>query len=625
MKLTDITDPQFLKKLNITELEDLSTEIREFLIQNISKTGGHFSSNLGIVELTVALHYVFNSPQDKLVFDVGHQSYVHKILTGRAKDFPKLRKYGGLSGFQKRKESIHDHWEAGHSSTAISAGVGMAIARDLNQDRGEIICIVGDAALMSGESFEALNHLGSINSKVIIILNDNDMSISKNVGGLSNFLSDIRISTQYKNVKNNYISFLNQSQVGKKIYKFTKQLKDKMKQNILDDNIFMEFGLDYIGPINGHDFHDLINALEVAKKLDHSVVVHVHTTKGKGYPLAEHDRKGAYHGVSPFDYRIGLQSSTDSSSTSWSHIVASQVKKWMEKDENVVTITPAMISGCCLEECFQSFPKRCFDVGIAEEHAMTLAAGLSAAGKLPFITIYSSFLQRAYDQLNHDIARMDLPCLVGIDRSGLVGADGETHHGVFDIGLLTPLPNFIIMTPKNALEARQMINTALHNRNHPYAMRFPKGSIIDSEVDVDEIITVGSWEKVIYQKEQNLTIITYDAKVEKVQKMICEHKLSVNLINARFIKPLDEHMLNELSQDKQKLIIYETDMLTGSLGQLISLYYSQKHMNMDIEYMGIGDHYVSQGDIDTLLAHEKINIDDLLEKIEVENGKERKS
>ena len=625
MNLDHIKNPQFLKQLNIHELEDLSSDIRDFLIQNVSKTGGHFSSNLGIVELTIALHYIFESPKDKIIFDVGHQSYVHKILTGRAKDFATLRQFGGLSGFQKRKESMHDAWEAGHSSTAISAGIGFAIARDLNQEDGEVICVVGDAALMSGESFEALNHLGSTHSKVIIILNDNDMSISKNVGGLSNFLSEIRISTQYKNAKDNYSSFLNRTAAGQKIFQFTKTIKDHMKANILDDNIFNEFGLDYIGPINGHDFHDLLNALEVAKEMDHSVVVHVHTIKGKGYPLAEHDKKGIYHGVSPFDYHIGIETKETGTQKSWSSIVSSQVKNIMRSDEDIVVITPAMISGSCLGSMFKEFPKRCFDVGIAEEHAMTFAAGLSAAGKMPFISIYSSFLQRAYDQMNHDIARMNLPCFIAVDRSGLVGSDGETHHGVFDIGLMTPLPHFVIMTPKDAREAKQMINTALTLKDRPYALRFPRGQVENQHVDSDELIPIGKWELVHYKEDNTLTIITYDIKVYQVLQLINQYQLPVNLINARFIKPMDKDIIEKLYQDHQDLIIYETDMKSGSLGEMIAYYYSSQHQVMSIEYFGIDDYYVPQGDIKTLLEYAHISLDDLLKKIEERLNEKRKS
>lgn len=611
MNLERIKDPSYLKQLNIDELENVAQDIRDFIIGNVSKTGGHFSSNLGIVELTMAIHYVFDSPTDKILFDVGHQAYVHKILTGRAKDFPTLRQFDGLSGFQKRKESIHDVWEAGHSSTAISGGIGMAVARDLNHEKGDVISVVGDAAIMSGESFEALNHLGSISSKVIVILNDNDMSISKNVGGFSNFLSDVRISTQYKNAKDNYTHFLNKTNIGHKFYKLTKKIKDHIKENVLDDNIFGEFGLDYIGPVNGHDFHDLIRALELAKEMDHSVVVHVHTIKGKGYVLAENDHLGIYHGVAPFDYKKGILKK-ESQFKSWSEVISSQIEKLMSVDQDIVVITPAMISGSCLGSIFKNYPERSFDVGIAEEHAMTFAAGLSNGHKKPYITIYSSFLQRAYDQINHDIARMKLPCLIGIDRSGLVGADGETHHGVFDISFLSAIPHVILMTPRDAKEAKMMVNTALINNDAPYLLRFPRGNIQDEIVDTDETLEIGKWQKVLYNTQNHISVITYDVKVNQVLRLIEENNLPVNLINARFIKPMDKDMLDELSQDQQDIIVYETDLQIGSLGEMIAHYYSKKHNHMSIEYFGIDDHYTPQGDVKTLLEYEKISLNDLL-------------
>lgn len=624
MNLNKIKDPQFLKQFNIEEMNDLAKDIRQFLIENISLTGGHFSSNLGVVELTIALHHVFNSPVDKIIFDVGHQSYVHKILTGRASQFSTLRQYNGLSGFQKRKESIHDSWEAGHSSTAISAATGMAVARDLNHEKGEVICVVGDGAIMSGESFEALNYLGDIHSKVIIVLNDNNMSISPNVGGLSNFLSEVRASTQYKKAKNNYISFLNKSSLGKKVYNVTKTMKDKIKKNVIEDDIFGEFGLDYIGPVDGHDFHDLINVFNLAKEVDHSVVVHVHTIKGKGYTYAENDTQGLYHGVSPFDYRQGIVSH-QSNMLSWSKIISSHIEAYMKKDDDVIVITPAMISGSCLQNIFEIYPQRSFDVGITEEHAMTFAAGLANAHKKPYITIYSSFLQRAYDQINHDIARMNLPCLIGVDRCGLVGNDGETHHGVFDISFLYPIPHLIIMTPKDAYEAKCMINTAFINNDAPYVLRFPKGMVEDMDCSTEEVIPIGKWESIIHKKENEMTIITYDQKVNQVKHMIEEKNLNVNLINARFIKPMDITMLNELYQNKQSLIVYEHDMLNGSLGSFVAHYYSIHHMDMDIDYMGIDDHYTPQGEIEELLKHEHMDLEYLYQKIKEKEHEERKS
>lgn len=474
MEIKKIENPRFLKQLNIDELNQLSQDIRDFLIENISKTGGHFSSNLGIVELTVALHYVFDSPKDKFLFDVGHQAYVHKILTGRAPMFNKLKKYGGMCGFQNRHESIHDPWEAGHSSTTISGATGLAIARDLKKENFEVISIIGDAALMSGESLEALNFLGGIDTKVIVILNDNNMSISRNVGGLSNFLSDVRMSYKYNQAKSNYTEILSQSAFGQKIFDVTKRVKDKVKRKILLDTPFSQFDLDYIGPVDGHNIEELIRALETVKNLDHSVVLHVLTKKGKGYEPAEKDRSGVYHSVGAFDIVKGIQPVLDKEKHSWSQSVSDHVEYLMNKHDDICVITPAMITGSCLQKIFKNYPDRSFDVGIAEEHAMTLAAGLSQGKEFPFLSVYSSFFQRAYDQLNHDIARMNLPCLIGIDRAGLVGGDGATHHGVFDIGLIAPIPGVIIMAPKDEEEAQKMINTAYQNKDHPYVMRYSK-------------------------------------------------------------------------------------------------------------------------------------------------------
>lgn len=615
MDLINIQDPSFLKKLTIKELENLSEDIRDFLIKNVSKTGGHFSSNLGIVELTVALHYVFNSPKDYFIFDVGHQAYVHKILTGRAKDFSSLRQYNGLSGFQKRHESVHDHWEAGHSSTAISGAVGMAIARDLNQQNHEIIAIVGDAALMSGESLEALNHLGSLKNKVIIILNDNNMSIGKNVGGLSVFLNEVRRSSKYKNAKNNYASILTKTKLGEKIYKCTRSIKESIKKTVLAESMFSEFGVDYIGPVDGHNYNDLISALQIAKEMDHSVVLHVHTKKGKGYLHAENDKSGIYHGVSPFDYHVGIIKNEKTNKISWSKIISDHIQFLMRRDKDIVVITPAMINGSQLNQCFLQFPNRCFDVGIAEEHAMTFTAGLSMEKKKPYLTIYSSFIQRAYDQLNHDIARMDLPCLIGIDRSGLVGEDGDTHHGVFDIGLFTGLPNVIIMTPKDGLEAMKMINTAMRNFDHPYLIRFPKGEVDMVATHSLETLEVGKWEYVIENNQSIVTVITYDNKVELAKNLIEEKQLPVSLINARFIKPIDYEMLNHLVSKNQYLLIYETDMLTGGLGSLISQYYHQNHHYVEMNCMGLDDSYVPHGKINELLKLKKLDKDSLYLKI----------
>ena len=623
MEIKKIENPRFLKQLNIDELNQLSQDIRDFLIENISKTGGHFSSNLGIVELTVALHYVFDSPKDKFLFDVGHQAYVHKILTGRAPMFNKLKKYGGMCGFQNRHESIHDPWEAGHSSTTISGATGLAIARDLKKENFEVISIIGDAALMSGESLEALNFLGGIDTKVIVILNDNNMSISRNVGGLSNFLSDVRMSYKYNQAKSNYTEILSQTAFGQKIFDVTKRVKDKVKRKILLDTPFSQFDLDYIGPVDGHNIEELIRALETVKNLDHSVVLHVLTKKGKGYEPAEKDRSGVYHSVGAFDIVKGIQPVLDKEKHSWSQVVSDHVEYLMNKHDDICVITPAMITGSCLQKIFKNYPDRSFDVGIAEEHAMTLAAGLSQGKEFPFLSVYSSFFQRAYDQLNHDIARMNLPCLIGIDRAGLVGGDGATHHGVFDIGLIAPIPGVIIMAPKDEEEAQKMINTAYQNKDHPYVMRYSKNKVIDTHQHTDETIKVGQWEIIKEMEDAAINVVTYGDNVLAVLKMAETDHLPINIINARFIKPIDKDMLERMSD--KPIIVYETDLMNGSLGSIMSLYYEKNHINVDMSFIGIDDHYVTFGDNESLYKQEHISLNDLKNKIEEIEHEKRKN
>ena len=623
MEIKKIENPRFLKQLNIDELNQLSQDIRDFLIENISKTGGHFSSNLGIVELTVALHYVFDSPKDKFLFDVGHQAYVHKILTGRAPMFNKLKKYGGMCGFQNRHESIHDPWEAGHSSTTISGATGLAIARDLKKENFEVISVIGDAALMSGESLEALNFLGGIDTKVIVILNDNNMSISRNVGGLSNFLSDVRMSYKYNQAKSNYTEILSQSAFGQKIFDVTKRVKDKVKRKILLDTPFSQFDLDYIGPVDGHNIEELIRALETVKNLDHSVVLHVLTKKGKGYEPAEKDRSGVYHSVGAFDIVKGIQPVLDKEKHSWSQSVSDHVEYLMNKHDDICVITPAMITGSCLQKIFKNYPDRSFDVGIAEEHAMTLAAGLSQGKEFPFLSVYSSFFQRAYDQLNHDIARMNLPCLIGIDRAGLVGGDGATHHGVFDIGLIAPIPGVIIMAPKDEEEAQKMINTAYQNKDHPYVMRYSKNKVIDTHQHTDETIKVGQWELIKEMEDATINVVTYGDNVLAVLKMAETDHLPINIINARFIKPIDKDMLERMSD--KPIIVYETDLMNGSLGSIMSLYYEKNHINVDMSFIGIDDHYVTFGDNESLYKQEHISLNDLKNKIEEIEHEKRKN
>lgn len=624
MDLRKIDSPAFLKDLNTKQLNKLALDIRRFIIQNISKTGGHLSSNLGVVELTIALHYVFESPKDKIFFDVGHQSYVHKILTGRAKYFPSLRKYNGLSGFQKRCESVHDVWEAGHSSTALSAAVAMAIARDLNHQKYDVIPVIGDGAIVGGESMEALNHLGSLDNKVIIILNDNQMSISQSIGGFNNFLNDIRMSNAYNRMKSDYKNMLSKGKLGNKVYHATKNVKDFVKRGFIDDTIFEDFGLDYLGPVDGHNIEELIRIFELAKKAKKSVVVHVVTQKGKGYHFAENDKTGKWHGIEPFHIKRGtVKSSTDL--TSWSAVVSKHILKWMEKDQNVVAITPAMIYGSALNEIFEKYPERSFDVGIAEEHALTFTAGLSLEHKKPFISVYSSFLQRAYDQIVHDISRMNLPCLCSIDRAGIVGSDGPTHHGVFDLSFMNAIPNIVYFAPKDAIELKKFINTAFLYFKAPYFVRIPRGSIQDVDLDLKQTLEIGTWLIEMNQNDFDMTIITYGENVNIVKKMISDQNLKIRLINARFIKPFDNEMIKSIfKKDNKPILVYETDLKAGSLGTSILNYCNKLHILRSFEHIAIEDHFSMQGSKDELYKDEKIDIDSVLEKCkELINGKEK--
>ena len=599
MEIKEIKDPKFLKKLNNKELNKLCFDIREFLLDNLSKTGGHLASNLGIVELTVALHYVFSSPKDKFIFDVGHQCYVHKILTGRASKFTKLRQSGGIAGFQKRSESIHDPFEAGHSSTSIAAALGFAYARDLNKEKNDVIAIIGDGSLTGGLALEALNNIDNLKSKVIIILNDNEMSISSNVGGLSKFLSDIRLSHTYQKTKDEYVGFLTKTKFGNKIYKFTKNIKDKFKKKI-NNNLFTNLNIDYLGPIDGHDIKELIKALKVAKKSKKSILVHVITKKGKGYLPAEQN-SSKYHGVSSFDISTGEMKK--SSVTSLSEVVSNTVHEFMEQDKDIVTITPAMITGSKLEKIFKDFPDRSIDTGITESFATTLACAISLNDKKVFLPIYSSFLQRAYDNINHDIARMDAHVVIGIDRAGLVGEDGDTHHGVFDISFLNSIPNIVICMGKDVEEMRNLLYTGFYHNKKPFCIRYERASLEFKKTEMTEI-PVGTWEYLKKTKSKN-TVISYGPDVSNLYERLKDK--DINIINARYIKPIDKEILKELIKMKHKIYVYETNIKTNSLGTNILEYFNHKQANNKIKITGIDNKFVSHGKTNELKTN--INLD----------------
>lgn len=611
MNIKEIENPDFLKDLNNQQLIDLANDIRHFLIESVSQTGGHLSSNLGVVELSIALHKVFNAPLDKIFFDVGHQSYTHKILTGRANQFSSLRTYQGLSGFQKRDESIYDCFEAGHSSTTISAAVGMAIARDLNNENYHILPVIGDGALTGGIAFEALNHLGYLKKKVIIILNDNEMSISQNVGGMHNFLDRLRISMPYNKAKQNYKDLMKNKKLTANLYKISKKIKEKIKKRVVN-NVFTDLGLDYIGPLDGHDFNDLLRGLEKAKNSSRPIVVHVLTKKGKGYAHAESDHSGKWHGISKFDVESGeVVKKIAEDKINFSQVMADALYHNMQKNKQIVAITPAMISGSKLEKVFKYFPNRSYDVGIAEQHAAMMASGLALNGKHPYLSVYSTFSQRSYDQFNHDLARMNLPCVIGLDRSGLVGEDGETHHGVFDIALYRNLPNFIISAPKDASETYSLMNTAFDTKA-PFIIRYPRGEVEKQPLN-DDKFEVGSWKELI--KHDKKVIITYGVHSQVFNELL-KNNPKAGLVHALFIKPFDTKLLLELFNRYEEIIIYEPDVKAGGFSSMI-LEYTNDH-NLDsnkIKRIGINDEYVVAGDMPTLLKEYNLDYQTIINNL----------
>lgn len=613
MRIEDLRSPQQIKTMSNKELKELASDIRRFLIHSISKTGGHLSSNLGVVELSIAMHYVFNSPQDKFIFDVGHQSYVHKILTGRINRFDTLRQYHGLSGFQKRSESEHDPWEAGHSSTSLSAGLGMAIARDLKKEKHDILCVIGDGALTGGMALEALNDIGASHKKMIIIFNDNNMSISKNHGAVEKRITTLRSSHLYRNVKRDVKTNLTQSKTGSNVLHSLTHLRDTLRNSFVNAPLFKEFNLDYLGPVDGHNIPALIKVLETAKEHEGPIVIHVITQKGKGYPLAEQDKAGHWHGVSPFDPRTGQPlMKLPPNALSWSEVISKTLIRLAKKNKDIVAITPAMANGSKLNEFAKMYPQRFFDCGIAEEHAMTMAAGMAQGGLHPFISIYSSFLQRAYDQINHDVARMDLPVVIGIDRAGLVGDDGSTHQGVFDISFLRSIPNLILSQPKDGNEAQNLLYTAFLT-NGPFCIRYPKGTIPYTPVEKFSKIPIGSWTCHIVGIPEQI-VITYGPDVDRIIQKAKENALGLMVVNARFFKPIDTKMLDTLVKEKLPITIFETDMKAGSLSSAILEFLNT--IDHKVEIVGIDDHFVEHGSLRVLRKEEGIDIDSVFKVLE---------
>lgn len=628
LDLLSIKDPSFLKKLNNDELNELSKDIRKFLVQKLSVTGGHLGPNLGVVELTVALHKEFNSPYDKFLFDVGHQSYVHKILTGRAGQFDTLKKYKGLCGFPKMAESEHDVWETGHSSTSLSAAMGMAAARDLKKEHNYVIPIIGDGALTGGMALEALNHIGHEKKDMIVILNDNEMSIAPNVGAMHSMLGRLRTAGKYQWAKDELEVFLKRiPAVGGKMAATAERLKDSLKYLFVQGAFFEELGFTYLGPVDGHNYEELFENLRYAKKTKGPVLLHVITKKGKGYSPAELDRTGNWHGTGPYKIETGDFVKSPAKGPAWSSLVSETVRKLAREDDRIVAITPAMPVGSKLEGFASEFPERMYDVGIAEQHAATFAAGLATQKMKPFLAIYSTFLQRAYDQLVHDIARQNLNVFIGIDRAGLVGADGETHQGVFDIAFMRHLPNMVLMMPKDENEGQHMVNTALKYDGGPIAMRFPRGN--GWGVPMDESlkeIPIGSWE--VLREGTDAAILTFGTTIPmalEAAEQLAKQNISVRVINARFIKPLDEAMLSDLFKQEMPVMTIEEAVLQGGFGSaVLEFAHDQGYHNAAVDRMGIPDHFIEHGSVDELLEEIGMTAEETVRRIQLLSPKLQK-
>jgi len=629
MDLNSITSPSFIKDLSHGELLLLSEDIRSFLIEKLSVTGGHIGPNLGVVELTVALHRAFNSPNDKFIWDVGHQAYVHKILTGRANQFDTLRQYKGLCGFPKRNESEHDVWETGHSSTSLSAAMGMAAARDIKNESNYVIPIIGDGALTGGMALEALNHIGHEKTDMIVILNDNEMSIAPNVGALHTILGKLRTAGKYNKAKDELEYLLKKiPAVGGKLAATAERVKDSLKYLLVSGVFFEELGFTYLGPIDGHNYEDLQDTLQNAKKMKGPVLVHVLTKKGKGFRPAEEDKIGTWHGTGPYKMETGAFVKSSSSAPSWSGLVAETVRKLAREDERIVAITPAMPVGSKLEGFASEFPKRMFDVGIAEQHATTMAAGLATQGMKPFLAIYSTFLQRAYDQVVHDICRQNLNVFIGIDRSGLVGADGETHQGVFDISFLRHLPNMVIMMPKDENEGQHMVKTAIDYNDGPIALRYPRGNGLGVPMDAQlHCIPIGTWE--VLRTGQDAVILTFGTTIslaKEAAEQLAKQGIQAEIVNARFIKPLDEAMLHKIVERKIPIFTVEEAILQGGFGSsVLEFLDNHDYMNVSINRMGIPDRFIEHGNVDDLLEEIHLTADELVIRITDTVTEKRKS
>lgn len=614
--LNRIEKPEDVKALTVRELEQLASELRHFIIDTVSQNGGHLAPNLGTVELTLALYSVFSFPEDKLVWDVGHQAYTHKILTGRRDAFKTLRKKGGITGFPNRSESVYDAFGVGHASTSISAALGMALARDAKGEKNQVIAVIGDGALTGGESFEALNNAGDLGTKLIVILNDNEMSIDANVGAMSEYLSRIRIAPQYARAKRDMGSLLMSiPHIGDKVYKTASHLKDGVRSVLVPGSLFEEMGFHYIGPIDGHNIGLLEEVLASAKEMEGPVLIHIHTVKGKGYKPAEQAPE-KFHGVGCFDPSTGKSAKKAGCAPSYTSVFSKALIDLAKDRPDILAITAAMPSGTGLKAFGQAYPKRFFDVGIAEEHAMTLAAGMAAAGMHPVIALYSTFAQRAYDQLIHDVCLQNLPVTLCLDRAGLVGEDGPTHHGVFDLSYLRQMPNMCVMAPKDEEELRHMLATAIAIEG-PAAVRYPRGAGLGVPLtDSFETLPVGKAE--VLQEEGTIAFLAVGTMVEKAKEaaaILKEEGIEAAVVNMRFIKPLDTELLGEMARTKRLLITAEENVLAGGFGSAVAEYLADHGIEVPLLRFGIPDRFIEQGTRRELLSLCGLQPDEMAEHI----------
>lgn len=613
--LEKIQKPNDIKKIPADQLPALAEEIREFIIESLSKTGGHLASNLGVVELTIAMHRVFDLPKDKLIWDVGHQSYTHKILTGRKDGFETLRREGGISGFPKRSESDCDVFDTGHSSTSISAGVGYVRARELKKENYSVVSIIGDGALTGGMAYEALNNAASLKSNFIIVLNDNEMSITENVGGMSSYLSGLRTASAYTDFKMDVTKALNRIPgIGPGMVDAMRKTKSSIKQIIIPGMLFEDMGLTYLGPVDGHNIPQLIKTFQEAKRFEGPILVHVLTQKGRGYePAMRHPAR--FHGAGPFDVKTGLP--VGKSNPTYTDVFSTVMRKMGDRRKDVAAVTAAMMTGVGLKRFSNMFPDRCFDVGIAEEHAVTFAAALSLGGITPVVAIYSSFLQRAYDQIMQDVCMQNLHVVFAIDRAGLVGYDGETHHGIFDLSYLGSMPNMTILAPKNLWELSDMIKFAV-DYDGPIAVRYPRGEAYTGLKEFRAPICLGKSEVIHEGSRVALLAVGSMVKMaEEVQKQLKERMdMDAALVNARFVKPIDEELLRSFADTYELVVTLEENVKDGGFGERVLAFAEEEDLPFGVEIIALPDRFIPHGSVSYQMKQVGFTPEDICGRIE---------